>query len=383
MSKDYADIATQYAHRCGRRPRARLQVGAPGLPSGTWIRPGCARSGTDWPYVFNPELVDTQDRQGLPPGAARVQALPSSCRTSRATGPARGERIRLRAVAGVHPGQHLRLGHCRNSGKRRFRKADRLRAAQECQKSRDGRGDRQLYMLALDDEFGAEVYSGANLAATRRMEVFKPAKLYMAHRLSTEYRAAVRRGAQVPATWRCIEPPTASSSRSSASRATVHRPAAPSLTSITSTRRPTCTTPWPPAWARGHSRCMLVITTCRRQHRRPLLHASGGAAEASSRAWAASAEHEQPASASSTPPTKKTTGPRSAALIKANPNFGVIDQRRVSCRPSLAGGDRRRPAQAKRLPKTKHLNLWVGAASPWVNLEPTCSAAGDSTDLQH
>lgn len=62
-----------------------------------------------------------------------------------------------------------------------------------------------------------------------------------------------------------------------------------------------------------------------------------------------------------------------AALIKANPNYGVsIDRDVILADLREAIADPRKQAVFK----TKHLNVWVGAASPWLNLH-NLQQAGD------
>jgi phage terminase large subunit-like protein len=64
-----------------------------------------------------------------------------------------------------------------------------------------------------------------------------------------------------------------------------------------------------------------------------------------------------------------------AVLWKANPNLGVsIDPEKLVGDQAEAIRDPRKQAVFK----TKHLNLWVNAASPWVNLE-SLQRAGDPT----
>ena len=176
--KDYVAIATKYAQDVidGRVKACR------------WVRLACerhfrdlARAEAGWVYQFNPELVDTKGKAYRP--AQRVCRFAELMPHIKGDWAARGERIRL------EPWQVFILVSIfgwinRETGKRRFRVAD-LYVPRKNAKSTVA-AVIGLYMLALDGEFGAEVYSGATSLAQAR-EVFRPA-LLMA-RKSAEFRA--------------------------------------------------------------------------------------------------------------------------------------------------------------------------------------------------
>ena len=173
VDQTYADIATQYA----------LDVVEGRVLACKFLRLACQRHLKDlvrttspaatapWPYVFNPPLTDTNGKEFRP--ADRV------CRFAQLMPHIKGDWAARRQLIKLEPWQVFILSSIfgwvhRETGKRRFRVADLFeprKNAKSTMASVIG-----LYMLAIDDEFGAEVYSGAT-SQDQAMEVFRPAML--------------------------------------------------------------------------------------------------------------------------------------------------------------------------------------------------------------
>jgi phage terminase large subunit-like protein len=67
------------------------------------------------------------------------------------------------------------------------------------------------------------------------------------------------------------------------------------------------------------------------------------------------------------------------ALIKANPNYGIsVDAEFLK----LQQRDAQENPRKQNIFKTKHLNVWVAAASPWLNLHKLQQAGDSALDLQ-
>lgn len=165
----FADVATQYAR----------DVVEGRLPSCKWHHLACKRHLDDlvraavgqFPYEYNPELTDAAGKQYRP--AERICKFAELMPHIKGDWAARGQRIKL------HPAQVFILASIfgwirRDTGKRRFRVADIYiprKNAKSTLASVIGN-----YMLSADGEFGAEVYSGAT-SQDQAMEVFRPARL--------------------------------------------------------------------------------------------------------------------------------------------------------------------------------------------------------------
>ena len=165
----FGEIATQYARDVvdGR------------IPSCKWHRLACARHLKDiervgsegFPYIFNPELTDTAGKTYQP--GERVCRFAELMPHIKGDWAARGQLIELEnwqifILVSIFGWVH------RVTFKRRFRVADLFvprKNAKSTLASVIGN-----FMLAVDDEFGAEVYSGAT-SQDQAMEVFRPALL--------------------------------------------------------------------------------------------------------------------------------------------------------------------------------------------------------------
>ena len=348
--KDFAAIATDYA----KRVVAGEQVAC------KWVRLACERHLRDiersendptWPYVWNPELVDRKGKTYRP--AQRVCQFAELMPHIKGEWAAAGLRIRL------GPWQAFILASIfgwinRETGKRRFRKADLFiprKNAKSTLASIIG-----LFMLSADGEFGAEVYSGAT-SKDQAYEVFRPAQLMT--KAQAEFRS--KYGVMVAASNIAVletnskfEPligdpgDGASPSCSITDEYHEHRTSSQYDTMVTG------------MGARSQP-LALVITTAGSniggpcyQHQSTLQKLLEGTITNEQRfgiIYTIDAEDDW-------------TKPE--ALIKANPNYGVsVDAEFLMGALRDALDDARKQA----VYKTKHLNVWVNAASPWINLQ--------------
>ena len=165
----FADRATRYARA----------VVAGEIPACKWHRLACERHLKDldrigsagFPYVFSPELTDAEGVTYRP--AERICRFAELMPHIKGDWAGRGDRITLEdwqafILASVFGWVHV------VTGKRRFRVADLFvprKNAKSTLASVIGN-----FMLAVDGEFGAEVYSGAT-SQDQAMEVFRPARL--------------------------------------------------------------------------------------------------------------------------------------------------------------------------------------------------------------
>jgi len=347
--KDFAAIATDYA----KRVVAGEQVAC------KWVRLACERHLRDleraeegsWPYEWNPELEDRAGKRYRP--AQRVCQFAELMPHIKGEWAAQGMRIRLQ------PWQVFILASIfgwinRTTGKRRFRRADLFiprKNAKSTIASIVG-----LFMLSADGEFGAEVYSGAT-SKDQAYEVFRPAQLMS--KGQAEFRA--KYGVMVSASNIAVletnskfEPligdpgDGASPSCSITDEYHEHRTSSQYDTMVTG------------MGARSQP-LALVITTAGSniggpcyQHQATLQKLLEGLIDNDQRfgiIYTIDAEDDWT---------------RPEALIKANPNYGVsVDTEFLLGALRDALDDARKQA----VYKTKHLNIWVNAASPWINLQ--------------
>jgi phage terminase large subunit-like protein len=355
--KDYAAIATDYAQR----------VVDGQLPACKWVRLACerhlrdlARADAGWLYAWNPELVDAKGKAYRP--ANRVCAFAERMPHIKGDWAGRGERIRL------EPWQVFILASIFGwintaTGKRRFRQAD-LFVPRKNAKSTIAAviGN---YMLAADGEFGAEVYSGAT-SQKQALEVFRPAQLMA--RANADVRAYY--GVLLNASNLAVL------DSNSKFEPVIGKPgdgASPSCAIVdeyhehnTSDLYDTMRT----GMGARSQPLLLVITTAGNNiggpcytHQVELQKVLEGVSEAEQRfgiIFGIDADDDW-------------TKPE--ALAKANPNLGVSIAVDTLLADQLeAIQDPRKQA----IFKTKHLNVWVGAASPWINLE-SLQRASDPT----
>lgn len=360
--KDYAAIATQYARDVvdGRVLACR------------WIRLACqrhiddiARDAAGWRFTWNPELETAAGKKYRP--ADRVCHFIELLPHIKGDWAARSERIRL------EPWQIFFAASVfgwvdRTTQRRRFRKAD-LIVPRKNAKSTIAAGI-GLYMGFCDGEFGAEVYSGAT-SEDQAGEVFNPAKL-MAER-SPDFRAlfgVTVRASNISAaeTNSKFEPvigkPGDGASPSCAIVDEYHEHATEALYETMNTGMGARKQP-----------LMLVITTAGDNisgpcyaHQQELQMILDGHIEDDQRfglIYTIDVDEDGK-------PEDWTT---EEALIKANPNYGV------SIDPDFMLGQLRdaiRDPRKQATYKTKHLNIWVASASPWLNMEDW-KAAADKT----
>ena len=358
MSKDYASIATQYAR----------DVVEGKIPACKWHRLSCQRHLNDlaktergeWGYVYNPELVDHKGKKYRP--ADRICAFAERMPHIKGDWALRGERIKLESwqvfVLAVGFGWIVRV-----TGKRRFRKID-LFIPRKNAKSTIA-AVIGLYMLAADGEFGAEVYSGAT-SKDQALEVFRPARL-MALAVP-EYRSFYgvipnKSNLAIIETNSKFEPvigkPGDGASPSCWLVDEYHEHKTDELYQTGETGMGSRSQP-----------LLLVITTsgdniggpCY-QHQGTLQKILEGVIEDDERFGIIFTIDDGDDWTSED------------ALRKANPNFGVsISGEFLLSALKGALADPRKQSTFK----TKHLNVWVASASPWVNLE-NLQKCGDET----
>lgn len=354
----FGEIATQYA----------CDVVEGHVPACKWHRLACKRhldnlelsALGEWQYVFNPELIDPQGRAYRP--AERV------CKFAQLMPHIKGDWAAQRMRITLEPVQIFILASIfgwvhRVTGKRRFRVADLYmprKNAKSTLASVIGN-----YMLAADGEFGAEVYSGAT-SQDQAMEVFKPA-LLMA-RATPEFRqqfgvTANASNLSVLSTNSKFEPvigkPGDGASPSCAIVDEYHEHKTAELYETMQTGMGARSQP-----------LMLVITTAGTNvsgpcytHQVELQKILEGMLENDQRFGVIFTVDEDDDWTSE------------AALIKANPNYGIsVDAEFLRLQQRDAVADPRKQNTFK----TKHLNIWCAAASPWINLY-NLQQCGDST----
>ena len=350
MERDltFADIATQYAR----------DVVESRIPSCKWHRLACQRHLDDlakveaggWPYVWNPELTDSAGRTYHP--AERI------CKFAELMPHIKGDWAARRQRISLEPWQVFILASVFGwihavTGKRRFRVADLFvprKNAKSTLASVIGN-----FMLAVDDEFGAEVYSGAT-SQDQAMEVFRPAQL-MARATP---RFLENFGVTVSASNLAVI------DKNSKFEPVIGKPgdgASPSCAIVdeyhehkTSELYDTMQTGM---GARSQA-LMLVITTAGSDisgpcylHQVELQKILEGVIENDQRFGIIFGVDEG---------DDWTT---EDSLRKANPNLGIsIDADWLKTQQRDAQADPRK----QNVFKTKHLNIWVAAASPWLNL---------------
>jgi phage terminase large subunit-like protein len=275
---------------------------------------------------------------------------------------ARGQRLHLEAwqtfiLASIFGWVH------RDTGKRRFRVADLIVPRKNAKSTLAAVIG--LYMLAIDGEFGAEVYSGAT-SQDQALEVFRPALLMT--RATPLFRsnfnvsanasnlAVVEKNAKFEPV---IGKPGDGASPSCAIVDEYHEHKTPELYETMQTGMGARSQP-----------LMLVITTAGTDisgpcflHQKELEKVLEGTLENDQRFGIIFTIDEDDDWTSET------------VLIKANPNFGIsVDAEFLKLQQRDAQADPRK----QNVFKTKHLNVWVAAASPWLNLY-NLQRCGDSS----
>lgn len=349
MMRDYPAILDQYIRSVldGTRPACK------------WERLACerhqrdiARQGTDaFPYLFNPALVDATGKAYRP--VDRICGFAELMPHIKGDWAARGELITLEPWQVFNFGSIFGWVH-RDTHKRRFRKAD-LYVPRKNAKSTEA-SICGLYMLAADGEFGAEVYSGAT-SQKQALEVFRPAHLMAKGNAAFRAHYGVLPNASnlaVLDTNSKFEP-------------VIGKPgdgASPSCAIVDEYHEHNTSELYDTMWTGMGARSQplqLMITTAGNNIGGPC--------------YTHQVELQKILSGATVDETRfgiiygiddgdDWTDPK--ALRKANPNFGVsVSAEFLEAAQREAVNDPRKQA----IFKTKHLNVWVNAASPWLNLE--------------
>ena len=358
VALSFADRATQYAR----------DVVEGRIPSCKWHRLACERhlkdleriGGDGFPYAWNPDLTDADGIAYRP--AERICRFAELMPHIKGDWAGRGELIKLEGweiliLASIFGWVHLA------TGKRRFRVAD-LFVPRKNSKSTLAAiiGN---FMLAVDGEFGAEVYSGAT-SQDQAMEVFRPARLMaMAtpiYRQKYGVLANVSNLAVIDKNAKfepVIGKPGDGASPSCAIVDEYHEHKTSELFDTMQTGMGARSQP-----------LMLVITTAGTDisgpcflHQKELEKILEGVLENEQRFGIIFGIDEG------------DDWTNEDALIKANPNYGVsVDGEFLKGQQRDAITDPRKQNTFK----TKHLNVWVAAASPWLNLH-NLQRAGDAS----
>jgi len=356
--KDYAAIATQYAS----------DVVEGRILACKWVRLACRRHLDDlqrdrdgWRYTWNPELKTpdvVDDRGQVTRTGKKYRPADRVCHFIELLPHIKGDWAARSQSIRLEPWQVFVVASIfgwvdRETKRRRFRVAD-LFVPRKNAKSTLAAGI-GLYMLAVDGEFGAEVYSGAT-SEDQAGEVFKPAKM-MSDRMP-EFRArfgVLPRASTitVPETNSKFEPvigkPGDGASPSCAIVDEYHEHQTEDLYDTMRTGMGARSQP-----------LMLVITTSGDDisgpcyaHQEELQQILEGLIEDDQRFGIIFTIDEGDDWTSE------------EALIKANPNFGVsIDAEFLLMQQRDAVRDSRKQSTFQ----TKHLNIWVQSSSPWLNL---------------
>ena len=357
LESTFGDIATAYAQ----------DVVAGKIVACKWHRLACQRHLKDlersangaMPYVWNPELMDSKERPYRP--SERICKFAELMPHIKGDWAAKGQLIKLEPpqifiLASIFGWVH------KVTGKRRFRVADVIVPRKNAKSTLAAVIGN--YMLAVDGEYGAEVYSGAT-SQDQAMEVFRPA-LLMARatpRFCQAYGVAANASnLSIVENNSKFEPvigkPGDGASPSCAIVDEYHEHKTAELFDTMQTGMGARSQP-----------LILVITTAGADisgpcylHQVELQKILEGVIENDQRFGIIFTIDDEDDWTSE------------IALIKANPNFGVSvdgDFLRLQQRDAIAD------PRKQNVFKTKHLNIWVAAASPWLNLY-NLQLAGDS-----
>ena len=352
----FADRATAYAHA----------VVDGKIVACKWHRLACQRhlndlaraESGDFPYAWNPELSDLADKPYRP--AERICRFAELMPHIKGDWAARGQLIKLEdwqvfILASI-------FGWINTAtGKRRFRVADIIVPRKNAKSTLAAVIGN--YMLAVDGEYGAEIYSGAT-SQDQAMEVFRPA-LLMARatpRFVQTYGVAVNASnLSIAENNSKFEPvigkPGDGASPSCAIVDEYHEHKTSELFDTMQTGMGARSQP-----------LILVITTAGADisgpcylHQVELQKILEGVVANDQRFGIVFAMDED------------DNWTSDLALKKANPNYGIsIDAEYLQLQQRDAVADTRK----QNVFKTKHLNVWVAAASPWLNLH-NLQQAGD------
>ncbi len=344
----FGDIATAYAR----------DVVDGKVVACKWHRLACQRhlkdlaraESGDFAYVWNPELADPKGKPYRP--AERICKFAELMPHIKGDWAAKGQLIKLERwqifiLASIFGWVH------RLTGKRRFRVADVIVPRKNAKSTLAAVIGN--YMLAVDGEFGAEVYSGAT-SQDQAMEVFRPA-LLMARatpRFVQSFGIMVNvSNLSIAENNSKFEPvigkPGDGASPSCAIVDEYHEHKTSELFDTMQTGMGARSQP-----------LILVITTAGADisgpcylHQVELQKIIEGVTDNDQRFGIVFTMDEDDDWTSD------------LALKKANPNYGIsIDAEYLQLQQRDAVADTRK----QNVFKTKHLNVWVAAASPWLNL---------------
>lgn len=359
---EFGDVATAYAK----------DVVDGKIIACKWHRLACARHLKDlaraesgeFAYVFNPELTSVKGKAYRP--AERICKFAELMPHIKGDWAARGQLIKLERwqvfiLASIF-GWVNRL-----TFKRRFRVADVIVPRKNAKSTLAAVIGN--FMLAVDDEFGAEVYSGAT-SQDQAMEVFRPA-LLMARatpRFTQTYGVMVNASnLSIAENNSKFEPvigkPGDGASPSCAIVDEYHEHKTSELFDTMQTGMGARSQP-----------LILVITTAGSDisgpcylHQVELQKILEGVVENDQRFGIVFTMDEEDDWTSE------------LAIRKANPNFGIsVDGEYLLLQQRDAVSDTRK----QNVFKTKHLNIWVAAASPWLNLYNLQQAGDVSLTLE-
>jgi phage terminase large subunit-like protein len=358
LASTFGDIATAYAQ----------DVVAGKVVACKWHRLACQRHLKDlersrngvMQYVWNPELQDGKGKLYRP--GERVCKFAELMPHIKGDWAARGQLIKLERWQVFILASAFGWLH-KETFKRRFRVADVIVPRKNAKSTLAAVIGN--YMLAVDGEFGAEVYSGAT-SQDQAMEVFRPA-LLMAKatpRFCQQYGVAANASnLSIAETNSKFEPvigkPGDGASPSLAIVDEYHEHQTSELYDTMQTGMGARSQPM-----------ILVITTAGSDISKPaylhqveLQKILEGVIENDQRFGIIFTVDDDDDWTSED------------ALRKANPNFGIsVDAEFLQIQQRDAQADPRK----QNVFKTKHLNIWVAAASPWLNLH-NLQKAGDST----
>lgn len=353
----YGERATQYAR----------DVVAEKIPSCRYHRLACERHlkdlervGTEgFPYLFNPALTDIAGKAYSP--AERICGFISLMPHIKGDWAARGEAIKLEdwqvfILASIFGWVH------QQTSKRRFRVAD-LFVPRKNSKSTLAAGI-GLYMLAADGEFGAEVYSGAT-SQDQALEVFRPASLMASASLAfLDYYGVSVRASNL-----------AVINNNSKFEPVIGKPgdgASPSCWVVDEYHEHKSSDLYDTGKTGMGARSqplLLVITTAGTDIGGPCYSHQ---VELQKILEGVIVNDQRFGIIFGIDPEDDWTDP--AVLRKANPNFGIsVDEQFLLAAQRDAITD---PRQQNTF-KTKHLNVWCAAASPWLNVHEL-QQAGDT-----
>lgn len=344
---NFAEIATQYAR----------DVVDEKIPACKWHRLACqrhlddlARAEQGWLYAFNPQLTDSDGKLYRP--VERICRFAQLMPHIKGQWAGRRERIKLEAwevfiLASIFGWIEIATNN------RRFRDADLFVPRKNAKSTLAAVVGN--YMFAADGEFGAEVYSGAT-SEDQALEVFTPARLMA--RATPEFQA--RYGVTVNVSNLSIrdtnsrfEPvignPGDGASPSCAIVDEYHEHKTPALFDTMKTGMGARAQP-----------LMLVITTAGTDVASPCYQHQVELQKILERV----VENERRFGIIFTI-DESDDWTSEEALRKANPNFGIsIDADFLREQQRIATENPRK----QNVFKTKHLDIWVAAASPWLNL---------------